>query len=123
MCTYSELFWSIFSGIHNQSECGKIRARINTNTDAFHLGTHIGFCIFSCRTLNNFNKLLVIVALQNELIDYVSNITSKRHRIFTESFYLLKCSQNQKNTQNLVLADSRNHLLEITYMQYLYCNK
>ena len=74
--------------------------------------------IFSCRTLNNFNKLFVIVSylIQNKRIDYISNIMSKRLRIFTESF--TSFFSNAAKTENLrgirILEILEDHLLEIS---------
>ena len=46
------------------------------------------FLIFSCRTLNNFHKLLVIIVISNEnkRNDHINNIMSKRR----DKIYLLK---------------------------------
>ena len=60
----------------------------------YHYSTHKGaihcfpFRIISCRTLNNFYKLLVIIVICNEKknIDLVNNVMSKRHGIVTENF-------------------------------------
>ena len=48
--------------------------------------THVVSCIFSCRTLNNFNKLrsLLPYVIKNKQIDHIS--ISKRHDVFSENF-------------------------------------
>ena len=55
-CTYSELFWSLFSSIRTeygelriQSECGKIQTRITPNTDIFHAVLITSWYIFEVR--------------------------------------------------------------------------
>ena len=52
---------------------------------------NVPFLIFSCRTLNNFHKLLVIIVISNEnkRNDHINNIMSKRR----DKIYLLKTLQ------------------------------
>ena len=61
--------------LHIQSECGKIWTRITPNTVTFYAVTYVDFCIFLCRTLNNFHNLLVVVSYltQNKRTNYISN--------------------------------------------------
>ena len=56
----------------------------------FNRNAHnVAFCIFSCRALNNFYELLVIIVICNEKQNHLtSNNMSKRHGIFTENFII-----------------------------------
>ena len=59
----------------------------------YHYNHHtydVAFCIFSCKTLSNFHKLLVKIAMcdENKRIDLVRSIISKYHGIFTENFII-----------------------------------
>ena len=54
----------------------------------YNHNTHnLAFCIFLCWTFNNFNKLWIVIVINNEKqIDHISKIMSKSHGIFTENF-------------------------------------
>ena len=56
----------------------------------FNRNAHnVAFCVFSCRALNNFYELLVIIVICNEKQNHLtSNNMSKRHGIFTENFII-----------------------------------
>ena len=92
----------------------------------FIILTHIlFFFLFSCTELwiilINYRSLFSRL-IQNKRIDYIiSNIISKGHLVFTESFkiFLLKCSQNRKLTQNSNLRDFRRSLL-LPFLRVLY---
>ena len=62
---------------------------------------NIACCIFSCRALNNFCKLLVIIVIYNEkqITELTSNIISKRHSIFTENLTIF--FSNAEKTRNV----------------------
>ena len=71
--------------------------------DFYLLNIHVGFWIFSCRAINNFKSYF------NKRINYISNIMSKRHHVFTESCTILffKYSKNWELTRNSKLRDFR----------------
>ena len=56
----------------------------------FNRNAHnVAFCVFSCRALNIFYELLVIIVICNEKQNHLtSNNMSKRHGIFTENFII-----------------------------------
>ena len=56
----------------------------------FNRNAHnVAFCVFSCRALNNFYELLVIIVICNEKQNHLtSNNMSKHHGIFTENFII-----------------------------------
>ena len=61
--TYSELFWSVFSGIQTEYEekrsispySARMRARITRNTDTFHSVSIVVFIFFSKIYVEEFN--------------------------------------------------------------------
>ena len=63
------------------------------------------FWIFQCRTLNNFNKLSVIIVIKNKKLDNISNIMRKRQGVFTKKMYDLffEMQLKLKTCQNLNL--------------------
>ena len=63
------------------------------------------FWILQCRTLNNFNKLSVIIVIKNKKLDNISNIMRKRQGVFTKKMYDLffEMQLKLKTCQNLNL--------------------
>ena len=68
----------------------------------YNCNTHnVAFCIFSCKTFNNFYKLLVIIisyAMKSKQIDHISNIISTPHDTFIKGFNFFL---NEGNTGNV----------------------
>ena len=76
----------------------------------------VAFCIFSCRTLNNFYKLLVIIVICNEK---QTNWPYKRNYVKTSRYFLpriLLCfyqiQEKLKTCRNLYLINSRRPSFE-----------
>ena len=73
---------------------------------------HAGFCILSCRALNNFNKFLVIVIVPN--IKKTNWLFKQYHVKTSPCFYrklyhllFIKCTKNQKLARNSNLREFR----------------
>ena len=75
-----------------------------------YLNTHVDFRIFSCRVMNKFKLLIVIVVPNTKQTNWLHKQYHARHRsVFTESFtiFFLKCSKNWKLMPNSNLRDFR----------------
>ena len=78
--------------------------------------THVGFRIFSCRTMNNFDKLLAIVAVPNTK---QTNWLAKTSMCFYRMLYhlFLQSNKNRKLFHGIRIWEILgNNLLEIIYM-------
>ena len=88
----------------------------------YNPNTHnVTFCIFSCKNLNNFYKLLVIIVtlMKNKSIHLISNIMSKSHGIFTEN--LTNFFSNAGKTGNV--PELKFYVFQEIFIQKWYkCN-
>ena len=113
-CPYSELFWSLFSGIrteygeilHIQSKCGKMRTRITPNTDTFN-------AVIKCKRKDwiakeyNLNPLQLLKYVncwwqQNQELPniiFLWNVLSENGITLSEWAYLLRSKNNVNFTE------------------------
>ena len=90
----------------------------------YNHNTHnLAFCIFLCWTFNNFNKLWIVIVINNEKqIDHISKIMSKSHGIFTENFTVFWGFFSNGGETRSVLETEFDKFYKKIFLKWYKCN-